>query len=85
MVQEQDQENRKNKKGMEDGICYLIVDNNTACTLYDDVYIFNKDNKGLIEDLKIKLKNEESELLKNNLKMIIDYCEELQSKREATL
>ena len=42
LVQEQDQEDRKNKKGLEDGICYLIVDNNTACTLYDGVYTFDK-------------------------------------------
>lgn len=80
LVQEQDQENRKNKKNLEDGICYLIVDNNTACTLYDGVYTFDKENKGLIEDLKVKYEDEESELLKNNLKMILDYCEELKEK-----
>ncbi len=80
LVQEQDQEDRKNKKGLEDGICYLIVDNNTACTLYDGVYTFDKENKGLIEDLKVKYDEEESELLKNNLKMILDYCEKLKEK-----
>lgn len=80
LVQEQDQEDRKNKKGMEDGICYLIVDNNTACTLYDGVYTFDKKNKGLIEDLKNKYENEESEMLKNNLKMILDYCDSLKEK-----
>ena len=80
LVQEQDQENRKNKKGLEDGICYLIVDNNTACTLYDGVYTFNKENKGLIEDLKTKYEDEESELLKNNLKMILDYYDSLKEK-----
>ena len=80
LVQEQDQEDRKNKKGLEDGICYLIVDNNTACTLYDGVYTFDKENKGLIEDLKVKYDEEESELLKNNLKMILDYCEKKKEK-----
>ena len=80
LVQKQDQENRENKEGMEDGICYLIVDNNTACTLYDSVYIFNKENKGLIEDLKVKYENEEAELIKNNLKMILDYCDSLKEK-----
>lgn len=80
LTKEQDQEDRKNKKGLEDGICYLIVDNNTACTLYDGVYTFDKENKGLIEDLKVKYDEEESELLKNNLKMILDYCEKLKEK-----
>ena len=80
LTKEQDQEDRKNKKGLEDGICYLIVDNNTACTLYDGVYTFDKENKGLIEDLKVKYDEEESELLKNNLKMILDYYEQLKEK-----
>ena len=61
-------------------ISYLIVDNNTACTLYDGVYTFNKENKGLIEDLKTKYEDEESELLKNNLKMILDYYDSLKEK-----
>ena len=77
LVQRQDQENRNSDDNLKNGICYLIVDNNTACTLYDGVYTFDKNNKGLIEDLKDKYKIEKSELLKNNLKIILDYCESI--------
>lgn len=80
LTKEQDQEDRKIVEDLEDGICYIIVDHNTACTLYDGVYTFNKNNKGLIEDLKEKYKQEESELCKNNLNIILNYYEELKNK-----
>lgn len=80
LTKEQDQEDRKLKDGKQDGICYFIVDHNTGCNLYDGVYIFDKNNKGLIEDLKSKYKEEDNQLLKDNLKLILDYCKELQDK-----
>lgn len=86
LTKEQDQENReKSKDGFVDGISYLIVDNNTACTLYDNVYTFDKNNNGLIEDLKNKYKEEKDELLKNNLSLILNYCEELKNKKDIIL
>ena len=85
LTKEQDQEDRKNKKGVFDGINYFIVDHNTACNLYDDVYIFDKNNNGLIEDLKQKYESEENELLKGNLKLILDYIEEIKNKNSVTL
>lgn len=80
LTKEQDQEDRKNKKGEQDGICYFIVDHNTGCNLYDGVYLFDKNNKGLIEDLKNKYEQEENKLLKDNLKLILDYYEQLEEK-----
>lgn len=80
LTKEQDQEDRKNKKGEQDGICYFIVDHNTGCNLYDGVYLFDKNNKGLMEDLKNKYDQEENQLLKNNLKLILDYYEQLEEK-----
>jgi len=84
LTQEQDQEERKNTDELEDGICYIIVDNNTACTLYDGVYTFDKNNKGLIEDLREKAKTEESELYKNNLNIILNYYDK-RSENEITM
>ena len=81
LTKEQDQEERTIKEGLQDGISYIIVDHNTACTLYDDVYIFDKKNKGLIEDLKEKYEKEESSLCKNNLKIILNYCEQLKENK----
>lgn len=80
LTKEQDQEDRKNKKGEQDGICYFIVDHNTGCNLYDGVYLFDKNNKGLMEDLKNKCEQEENQLLKDNLKLILDYYEQLEEK-----
>lgn len=80
LTKEQDQEDRKNKKGEQDGICYFIVDHNTGCNLYDGVYLFDKNNKGLMEDLKNKYEQEENQLLKDNLKLILDYYEQLEEK-----
>lgn len=78
LTKEQDQEDRKVKDGEQDGICYFIVDHNTGCNLYDGVYLFNKNNNGLIEDLKKKYEEEENQLLKDNLKLILDYYNELE-------
>lgn len=80
LTKEQDQEDRKNKKGEQDGICYFIVDHNTGCNLYDGVYLFDKNNKGLMEDLNNKYEQEENQLLKDNLKLILDYYEQLEEK-----
>lgn len=77
LTKEQDQEDRENKDGEKDGICYFIVDHNTGCNLYDGVYTFDKNNKGLIEDLKEKFEQEDNQLLRDNLKLILDYCKEL--------
>ena len=85
LTKEQDQEDRKTKGKNKDGICYLIVDNNTACTLYDGVYTFDKNNNGLIEDLKEKLESEENEMLKGNLQLILNYIEEMKDKNSVTL
>lgn len=80
LTKEQDQEDRELKDGEQDGICYFIVDHNTGCNLYDGVYTFDKNNKGLIEDLKDKYEKETNKLLKDNLKLILDYYEELKDK-----
>lgn len=80
LTKEQDQEDREVKDGEQDGICYFIVDHNTGCNLYDGVYTFDKNNKGLIEDLKDKYEEEDNQLLKDNLKLILDYCKELEDK-----
>lgn len=80
LTKEQDQEDREIKDGKQDGICYFIVDHNTGCNLYDGVYTFDKNNKGLIEDLKNKYEEEDNQLLKDNLKLILDYCKELEDK-----
>ena len=80
LTKEQDQEVRTNKDGEQDGICYLIVDHNTGCNLYDGVYLFDKNNKGLIEDLKEKYETESDELIKDNLSLILNYCKEIDTK-----
>ena len=80
LTKEQDEEDREVKDGEQDGICYFIVDHNTGCNLYDGVYTFDKNNKGLIEDLKNKYEKEDNQLLKDNLKLILDYCKELEEK-----
>lgn len=85
LTKEQDKETRSNKDGLEDGICYIIVDNNTGCPLYDGVYTFSKNNDGLIENLKQKLNEEESDLCRDNLMMIINYFEETKYKEVRTL
>ena len=79
LTKSQDLEERP-KSDFEDGIVYLIVENSVGCNLYDGVYTFSKENCGLLDDLEKKYEKETDELLKNNLKLILDYqknCEEL--------
>lgn len=79
LTKAQDLEERP-KSDFEDGIVYLIVENSVGCNLYDGVYTFSKENCGLLDDLEKKYEKETDELLKNNLKLILDYqknCEEL--------
>ena len=82
LTREQDKEDRKLEDGLKDGISYLIVDNNTACTLYDGVYLFDKNNEGLINDLKNKYQEEKSNLIKNNLNIILNYIKNTQNQKE---
>src|SRR5574344_1909777 len=72
LVKQQDLEERK-ENDIDEGIAYIIVDNNTACTLYDNFYVFGKDSGGLIKSLEKELEQENEELRHNNLKMILDY------------
>lgn len=72
LVKQQDLEERK-ENDIDEGIAYIIVDNNTACTLYDNFYLFGKDSGGLIKSLEKELEQENEELRHNNLKMILDY------------
>ncbi len=53
--------------------------------MYDGVYTFDKNNNGLIEDLKEKYELEDNELLKKNLQLILNYVEEIKDKDSATL
>ncbi len=82
LTKEHGHEEKNNFDGLEDGISYLIVDNNTACPLYDGVYTFNKDNCGLIAYLKEQYQQETKELYKNNLSIILDYVEQLKNSKE---
>ena len=85
LTKEQDKEERIKQEEFVDGISYLIVDHNTACNLYDGVYVFDKHNKGFIEDLKDKFDKENNKLLKNNLKLILDYVDEVKNKNAVSL
>lgn len=84
LVIEQDNEERKTTDGLEDGIVYAIVDQNTGCTLYDNVYLFNKNNGGLINELKKEYEKEEDKLIKDNLKLILDYYDNLEKELNYT-
>lgn len=84
-LKEQDKEDRKVDNNLPDGISYMIVDQNTTCDLYDGVYIFDKNNKGLIESLRENYKKEKESLLKSNLKMILDYYDDLIEKSSIEL
>lgn len=84
-LKEQDKEDRKVDNNLPDGVSYMIVDQNTTCDLYDGVYIFDKNNKGLIESLRENYKKEKESLLKSNLKMILDYYDDLIEKSSIEL
>lgn len=76
LTKEQDLEERGESE-LSDGIAYIIVDNNTACTLYDDVYLFGKNQDGLIASLEERIKNEKDGLIHDNLKLILNYFNDL--------
>ena len=76
LTKEQDAEERS-KSELSDGIAYIIVDNNTACTLYDDVYLFGKNQDGLIASLEERIKKEKDGLIHDNLKLILNYFNDL--------
>lgn len=80
LTKEQDLEDRSNSN-YEDGISYLIVDQNTSCPLYDNFYIFGKDEGGLMKCLERDLKEQTDSLLHNNLKMILDYYNNLKEEK----
>lgn len=85
-TKEQDLEDRAvSPDGLSDGITYSIFDINSNCNLYEDVYVFNKSNKGLINDLRKKYESENDSLLKNNLKIILDYYDNLIKDDNMTL
>ena len=84
-LKEQDKEDRKVDNNLPDGVSYMIVDQNTTCDLYDGVYIFDKNNKGLIESLRENYKKEKESLLKSNLKMILDYYDNIMEKSSIEL
>lgn len=74
LVKEQNQEPRVKEDGLDDGIVYTIIDNNTGMTLYNDVYLFEKDKLDFIEELREeKYANADNELIKDNLKLILAY------------
>lgn len=81
LTKEQDLKEEKSDNQLKNGIVYMIVDNNTACNLYDDCYLFDKNNNGLIEDLKSKYEVENNSLLKQNLKMILDYYSDMEGEK----
>ncbi len=72
LTKEQDLE-YKNGNENNDGISYIIVDQNTTCPLYDDVYLFGNDEGGFIKSLETRYEKEADNLRKDNLKMILDY------------
>ena len=77
LTQEQDLESRTN----EDGISYIIVDQNTSCPLYDGIYIFNNNEGGLIKSLENQLENQKDKLLKDNLKLILSYYNSIKEEK----
>lgn len=81
LTKEQDLKEEKSDNQFKNGIVYMIVDNNTACNLYDACYLFDKNNNGLIEDLKNKYEVENNSLLKENLKMILDYYSDMEGEK----
>ena len=80
LTKEQDLEDRSNSNS-DQGISYIIIDNNTACPLYDGYYIFGKDKGGFIQSLESKLEEEKDELLQNNLKLILDYYRKITEEK----
>lgn len=79
LTKEQDLEDRTDSNG-EDGISFLIIDQNLSCPLYDDVYVFGKDEGGLINYLEKRVEEQTESLPQNNLKMILDYYNNTKEK-----
>ena len=74
LIKIQNQEDRLKEDNLDDGIVYTVIDNNTGMTLYNDVYLFEKDKLDFIEELREeKYANADNELIKNNLKLILAY------------
>lgn len=74
LVKVQNGENRQKEDDLDDGIVYTIIDNNTGMTLYNDVYLFEKDKLDFIEELREeKYAKADNELIKDNLKLILAY------------
>lgn len=73
LTKEQDLEEREETE-------LSVVDNNIACTLYDDTYLFSKDGGGLITNLKERIKSEKNDLIRDNLKLILNYYDETNEK-----
>ena len=77
-TKEQDLENKT--RSDDEGIMYIIVDNNTGWTLFNDVYLFNKNGEGLIQSLENKLTYEENLFRKSNLQLILNYYNSIKEK-----
>ncbi len=77
-TKEQDLENKT--RSDDEGIMYIIVDNNTGWTLFNDVYLFNKNGEGLIQSLENKLTDEENLFRKSNLQLILNYYNSIKEK-----
>ena len=80
---EQDLEEKE--RTTDEGIIYMIVDNNTGCPLYDHYYLFGKNAGGLIQSLEMELEKEKSPLIKNNLELILDYYYGLTKEKSNSL
>lgn len=78
LTKEQDLEERSSN--VDDGISFLIVDQNTSCPLYDNVYMFGKNEGGLIKYLEKDMEKQTDTLLHDNLKMILDYYNKKEEK-----
>lgn len=63
----------KDKENSNDGISYIIIDQIATCSLYDGVYLFGNKEGGFINSLENQLNIEKNDLLKNNLKLILDH------------
>ena len=80
MTKEQDLEKRDNVN-LGDGIAYMLVELNTTCHLYSNVYMFGQGEGGFINSLENRLKEESDSLSKNNLKMVLDYYHNLKEEK----
>ncbi len=84
LTQEQDLEKRDESE-KSDGIAYLIVDNNTACPLYDNVYLFGKNEGGLINQFETEYETEKDSVRKDNLNIILKYYNNLKNDKKFSI